>query len=128
MVTGRPAGGEEAEPERVHGHRLVQPEHGVAVVLAQRPDHRDGPVCEQHVRRLGAPVPWGEGRGRLVGHVPNVPERAVTCQRLAAADPGPLEAWNPGRWVTVLVAPQRSVRTPPRWTEPLGGSLVDDRI
>lgn len=32
----------------------------------------------------------------------------------------------PRRWVTGLVAPLRSVRTPPRWTEPLGGSLVDD--
>ena len=65
-------------------HRLVQPEHGVAVVLAQRPDHRDRPVGEQHVRGLRAPVPGGEGRSRLVGHVPNVPERAAACHR-----PGP---------------------------------------
>ena len=79
--TGLPAGGEEAQPQRVHGHRLVQPEHRVAVVLAQRPDHRDGPVGEQHVRGLRAPVPGGEGRSRLVGHVPNVPERAATCHR-----------------------------------------------
>ena len=68
--TGLPAGGEEAQPQRVHGHRLVQPEHGVAVVLAQRSDHRDGPVGEQHVRGLRAPVPGSEGRSRLVGHVP----------------------------------------------------------
>ena len=86
--TGLPAGGEEAQPQRVHGHRLVQPEHRVAVVLAQRPDHRDRPVGEQHVRGLRAPVPGGEGRSRLVGHVPNVPERAATCHR-PGAGPGP---------------------------------------
>ena len=82
--TRLPAGGEEPQSKRVDGHRLVQPQHGLAVVLAQRPDHRHGPVGEQHVRRLRAPVPGGEGRSRLVGHVPNVPERAATCQR-----PGP---------------------------------------